>query len=159
MRTACFYVLKWKARQTVLYPVALPRRCQSSPMTNPIHLAPHKQIIWEDFWKKFLGTRNYQWLLKLLFGSGIWLTFPWSNQVTWNMMWVRESTLPITPHPPESSSNQLGTKMQVTDNSVGKESACSAGDLSSIPGLGKSSGEGLALTTPVFLGLPWWLSW
>ena len=45
--------------------------------------------------------------------------------------------------PPESSSNQLGTKMQVTDNSVGKDSACSAGDLSSIPGLGRSSGEGI----------------
>ena len=27
-------------------------------------------------------------------------------------------------------------------SSVGKESACSAGDLGSIPGLGKSSGEG-----------------
>ena len=94
LEEGCFYVLKWKARQTVLYPVALPRRGQSSPMTNPIHLAPHKQIIWEDFWKEFLGTRNYQWLLKLLFGSGIWLTFPWSNQVTRNMMWVRESTPP-----------------------------------------------------------------
>ena len=28
------------------------------------------------------------------------------------------------------------------DSSVGKESACSAGDPGSIPGLGKSSGEG-----------------
>ena len=34
-------------------------------------------------------------------------------------------------------------KMQVTDNSVGKESACNAGDPSSIPGLGRSSGEGI----------------
>ena len=29
-----------------------------------------------------------------------------------------------------------------TDGSVGKESACSAGDLRSIPGLGRSPGEG-----------------
>ena len=28
------------------------------------------------------------------------------------------------------------------DNSVGKESACNVGDLGSIPGLGRSSGEG-----------------
>ena len=30
---------------------------------------------------------------------------------------------------------------------------CNAGDLSSIPGLGKSTGKGVA-TTPVFLGFP-----
>ena len=29
------------------------------------------------------------------------------------------------------------------DNSVGKESACNAGDPSSIPGLGRSTGEGI----------------
>jgi len=29
------------------------------------------------------------------------------------------------------------------DNSVGKESACSAGDPDSIPGLGRSPGEGI----------------
>ena len=29
------------------------------------------------------------------------------------------------------------------DSSVGKESACNAGDPSSIPGLGRSSGEGI----------------
>ena len=30
-----------------------------------------------------------------------------------------------------------------TDSSVGKESACNAGDPGSIPGLGRSSGEGI----------------
>ena len=30
------------------------------------------------------------------------------------------------------------------DSSVGKESACNAGDPGSIPGLGKSSGEGIS---------------
>ena len=34
--------------------------------------------------------------------------------------------------------------------SAGKESACKAGDLGSIPGLGRSSGEGKRLPTPVF---------
>ena len=33
---------------------------------------------------------------------------------------------------------------------AGKESACNAGDLGSIPGLERSPGEGKRLTTPVF---------
>ena len=40
------------------------------------------------------------------------------------------------------------------DSSVGKESACNAGDPSSIPGLGKSLGEGIGYPTPLFLGFP-----
>ena len=32
-----------------------------------------------------------------------------------------------------------------------KESACNAGDLGSVPGLGRSPGEGNCLPTPVFL--------
>ena len=35
-------------------------------------------------------------------------------------------------------------------SSVGKESACNAGDSSLIPGLGRSPGEGKKLLTPVF---------
>ena len=38
-------------------------------------------------------------------------------------------------------------------SSVGKESACNAGDLGSIPGLGRSVGRD-GLPTPVFLGFP-----
>ena len=41
--------------------------------------------------------------------------------------------------------------------SVGKGSACSAGDPSSIPGSGRSAREGTAIHSSV-LGLPWWLS-
>ena len=40
-----------------------------------------------------------------------------------------------------------------SDSSIGKESACNAGDPSLIPGLGRSTGEG-RLPTPVFLGFP-----
>ena len=40
------------------------------------------------------------------------------------------------------------------DSSVGKESACNAGDTSSIPGSGISPGEGDRLPTPIFLGFP-----
>ena len=40
------------------------------------------------------------------------------------------------------------------DSSVGKESSCSAGDPSSIPGWERSTGEGIRLPTPVFLGFP-----
>ena len=35
--------------------------------------------------------------------------------------------------------------------SDGKESACNAGDLGSVPGLGRSPGEGNVFSTPVFL--------
>ena len=40
------------------------------------------------------------------------------------------------------------------DSSVGKESACNAGDPSLIPGLGRSPGEGIGYP-PVFLGFPY----
>ena len=40
-------------------------------------------------------------------------------------------------------------------SSTGTESACNAGDPSSIPGLGRSTGEGRdRLPTPVFLDVP-----
>ena len=39
-------------------------------------------------------------------------------------------------------------------NSAGKESACNTGDPSSIPGLGRTPGEGSRLPTPVFLVVP-----
>ena len=39
-------------------------------------------------------------------------------------------------------------------SSVGKESACNAGDSVSLPGLGRSSRERDRLPTPVFLGFP-----
>ena len=43
--------------------------------------------------------------------------------------------------------------VRIPHSSVGKESACIAGDLGSIPGLGRSSGEGKRkLPTPVFWG-------
>ena len=41
-----------------------------------------------------------------------------------------------------------------THSSVGKESACNAGDRSSIPWSGRSSGEEIDYPTPVFLGFP-----
>ena len=43
--------------------------------------------------------------------------------------------------------------MGFPDRSVGKESACSAGDPGSFPGLGRSPGEGIGYP-PVFLGFP-----
>ena len=44
--------------------------------------------------------------------------------------------------------------MGLPESSVGKESACNAGDPSLIPGSGRSPGEGEWLPTPVFLGFP-----
>ena len=40
------------------------------------------------------------------------------------------------------------------DSSVGKESTCKVEDASSIPGSGRSPGEGIGLPTPEFLGFP-----
>ena len=45
------------------------------------------------------------------------------------------------------------------DSSAGKESAWNLGDPGSIPGLGRSAGEGRGYLLPSILGLPWWLSW
>ena len=44
--------------------------------------------------------------------------------------------------------------MGFSDSSAGKESVCNAGDPGSIPGSGRSTGEGLKLPTLVFLGFP-----
>ena len=40
------------------------------------------------------------------------------------------------------------------ESSVGKESACNAGDPGSIPGSGGSAGEGIGYPTPVLVGFP-----
>jgi len=37
----------------------------------------------------------------------------------------------------------LGVELLIPDSSVGKESTCNARDPSSIPGLGRSTGEGI----------------
>ena len=44
------------------------------------------------------------------------------------------------------------------ESSVGKESACNAGDPALIPGSGRSTGEGIGYHSSI-LGLPWWLGW
>ena len=41
----------------------------------------------------------------------------------------------------------------IPDHSIGKESACNAGDPGSIPGLGRSTGEGIGYPSSI-LGLP-----
>ena len=46
--------------------------------------------------------------------------------------------------------------MDLPGISAGKESACNTGDPSLIPGLGRSTGEGISY---LILGLPLWLSW
>ena len=43
-------------------------------------------------------------------------------------------------------------------SSAGKESTCNAGDPGSIPGSGRSAGEGIGTHSSI-LGPPWWLSW
>ena len=43
---------------------------------------------------------------------------------------------------PSSVANYLFLLLDLPDSSVGKESTCDKGDLGSIPGLGRSPGEG-----------------
>ena len=47
--------------------------------------------------------------------------------------------------PPRPTHSRRGEKSQLgfPDGSAGKESACNVGDLGSIPGLGRSPGEGI----------------
>ena len=45
-------------------------------------------------------------------------------------------------------------ELGLPDSSAGKESACNARDPGSIPGSGRSPGEGISYLTPVFLGSP-----
>ena len=52
----------------------------------------------------------------------------------------------------------LGRIRGFPDSSVGKEFSCNAGDPGSIPGLGRSAGEGISYPSSI-LGLPLWLSW
>ena len=48
----------------------------------------------------------------------------------------------------------LQTLLGFPDSSVGKESACNAGDPGSIPDWGRFAGKGDRLPVPVFLGFP-----
>ena len=43
-------------------------------------------------------------------------------------------------------------------SSAGKESTSNAGAPGSIPGSGRSAGEGIGYHSSI-LGLPWWLTW
>ena len=51
----------------------------------------------------------------------------------------------------------IHTFLSFPDSSVGNESTCNAGDPISIPGLGRSAGEGISYSS--IPGLPLWLSW
>ena len=44
--------------------------------------------------------------------------------------------------------------MGLPHSSVGKESACNAADPGSIPGSGRSTGQGIGYPLPLFLGFP-----
>ena len=54
-----------------------------------------------------------------------------------------------------NNSVQLYDHVGFPGGSDGKESACNVGDVGSIPGLGRSPGEGIGSS---ILGLPLWLS-
>ena len=51
--------------------------------------------------------------------------------------------LQLIPNKPEMPHEIIGIISGFPDRSVGKESACNAGDPSSIPGSGRSAGDGI----------------
>ena len=92
---------------------------------------------WYEFaaWNLLSGLNSYR-----LFQASPW--FAVSSKVT--------SVSDLSSFFSERNSGYCG----FPDSSVGKESACHAGDPSSIPGWGRSTGEGIGLPTPEFLGFP-----
>ena len=64
---------------------------------------------------------------------------------------LMSTTLASDSFPPASFSKDLPWFLGFPDSSIGKESACNAGDPGSIPGLGRSTGEGI--------GYPFQYSW
>ena len=94
----------------------------------------------------FLISSRFWWLLAFL---GIWLYYSILCLSSHFLLCMQNLPLPV------SFKNSYG-------DSVGKEPACNAGDLSLILGLGRSPGEGNRLPTPVFwsggchrLSRPW----
>ena len=62
----------------------------------------------------------------------------------------------LTQHVKQLYSNDKIILYGFAGSSAGKECTCNAGDPSSIPGLGRSPGEGIGIYSSI-LGLPWWL--
>ena len=54
--------------------------------------------------------------------------------------------------------NSITTQADISFSSVSKESTCNAGDPSSIPGLGRSTEEGIGAHSSI-VGHALWLSW
>ena len=73
---------------------------------------------------------------------------------------IQSGTSLVFPHLPwlleemETPTGLLG----FPDSSVGKESACNAGDSCSIPGSGRSAGKGRGYPLQ-YSWASWWLSW
>ena len=78
---------------------------------------------------------------------------PWVGKIPWRREWQPTPVfMPGKSHGPRSlvGYSPWGRKESDT-GSDGNESAWNAGDLGSIPGLGRSSGEGNGQPTPVFM--------
>ena len=71
--------------------------------------------------------------------SGLLVEF-WVTMVIWS--YQKGCSEPIRRAPGHYRMGALTVSLGVSISSVGKESACNAGDLGSIPGLGRSPGEG-----------------
>ena len=119
-----------------------------------VHIPPHIQL-WQRPWAGALAGGAFPPALCLLSGCSL---------VGTSLCRATRLFLDPTYHPshPERSSQPflfLGHRyLPFPSSSVGKESACNARDPSSIPGSGRSAGEGIGYT----LQYSWaslWLSW
>ena len=65
-------------------------------------------------------------------------------------IWLKQGTSTVSCAPCAPTDHSISSTRGFPGGSAGQESAWNTGDLGSIPGLGRSPGEGIRLPTPVF---------
>ena len=122
--------------------------------------------------------RRWQWAAWEALGSGAWEAWPeWPTGDSGQILSLprsqcqsalHRSLLPLLFSTMEGKAGsgmgngkfweKLSLGWGFPHSSVGKESTCNVGDPGSIPGSGRSTGEGIGYLSSI-LGLPLWLSW
>ena len=93
------------------------------------------------------------YFISTLFRGGLW-----DQRASVEILLVGDSELECIFEGFPGGSDSIFESVYWICGSAGKESACNAGDLGLIPGLGRSPGEGKGYHSSI-LGLPLWLKW
>ena len=96
----------------------------------------------EEIKKKWQEYRE-NYMKKVLMTQIIMMVYLEPDILEYALKWALESITTNKASRSDRISAELFKVLGFPDSSVGKESACNAGDLSSIPGLGRSTGEGI----------------